>query len=353
MVERTQDLGIYFLDVGQGDATVVLPPEGEGGALVFDCRDDVVVTKLLDHWQVKKLHALILSHLDWDHIAGARQLLRHPGLEIERVQVSLDRELLHRESGGVEAKALLRALVDGHDHGRWEFFGAHRDPRPVAQGADWNLTLLAPEFARTVERETSGSWEDPNRMSSVLRVERAGTVVLVGGDAPLATWAEIPAQERKARVFRIPHHGGRLDDGGVPESWSVDRLYSEVGAEDAAVSVGTRNGYGHPDRDWIAPLLEGACRLRCTQVTERCQVGVCEDAEVHQRNVLAHPFLVEPHWRHCQARGNGSPRKPEVPCAGTVVVSIAPDGRLRIRPEASTHSRVVDDWSNPLCRPSP
>ena len=51
--------------------------------------------------------------------------------------------------------------------------------------------------------------------------------MLIGADAPLLSWSELPSAELRAEAFRIPHHGGALDDGGTPAGWSVRRLYAE------------------------------------------------------------------------------------------------------------------------------
>lgn len=45
----SSDLGVYCLDVGQGDATVVVLPD-DRGAVVFDCHDERVVSQTLQAW---------------------------------------------------------------------------------------------------------------------------------------------------------------------------------------------------------------------------------------------------------------------------------------------------------------
>jgi len=72
------DIGVYSLDVGQGDATIIVLPEG-AGAVVFDCHDERVVSQVLRTWGIATIQAFIISHLDIDHIRGALSFLRsHP-----------------------------------------------------------------------------------------------------------------------------------------------------------------------------------------------------------------------------------------------------------------------------------
>lgn len=347
-------LSVFFLDVGQGDATVVLPPPSEGGAVIFDCRDDHVVGTLLRHWSVERIAAVIASHLDLDHIAGMEQFLKQWESKVDRVFLSSTSDVTDDHPEAKKAKSLLDYVRSRGATPGWEILPSTRDPRPVLNGSDWAVHVLAPSHVTTLDRERTGSWEESNRLSAVLRVSMGDQVLLVGGDAPLATWAALTETDRKAGTFRMPHHGGALDDGGVPVGWNAARLYSEVGADVAVVSVGSLNSHGHPDPDWTrAARRDGKCRLMCTQVTGRCDGGFVERSDEHLKFVLARNHLVEPEWRHGRDHRRRSRDTPvAVPCAGTVVVTLYPDGRRRVAPSADgDHKRVVDQWGTPLCRP--
>jgi len=329
-------LAIFMLDVGQGDGTVVLLPNRN--AVVFDCADDVVLDKLLRHWQVPAIEAFVLSHLDQDHIAGALQFLQTWTGPIGVVALSADRDLTDEHEEARRAKALVdQVKLESQEHDgrgrRWELITNERYHRPLAEGPGWSVRLLAPAHAQNLQREREGAWEDANRYSSILRVEAGGTAMLIGGDAPLISWSALPAAERPAHVFRIPHHGGALDDGVTPDDWNVARLYREVDAKTALVSVGTNNGHGHPREPWVGPITGGgACRMLCTQVTARCHAPFdAVDAEgrdrrdadeiaAQRKRVLQQPEFnhwAEPPWRHLtDRRGDVRRGRLEVPCAG-------------------------------------
>lgn len=362
-------VAVYMLDVGQGDSTVVLLPDAR--VVIFDCADDHVLRALLDGWNTRTIAAFVLSHLDQDHIAGALQFLKGWPHRIEAVYLSVDRDI----SGDHEEAKRAKQLVDHvkeesreRDARRrsWELLPSTRDPRPLASGPDWSVTLLAPAHGQVVQREREGEWEDANRYSSILRVQAGGKAMLIGGDAPLLSWSELPPEELKAEVFRIPHHGGALDDGGVPPGWATDRLYSEVGATTALISVGTNNAHGHPREEWIEPIAGGRCRLLCTQVTPRCHGPFeitgsdgrkardpGEIALQRARVITEHNQWTEPQYRHLTDKRRQVARGLlEVPCAGTVVVKMYLDGRVEIVPvPGGGHEGVVDDWERPLCRP--
>lgn len=45
MAAEGSALSVYFLDVGQGDCTFIVPPEGEGDPIMFDCPDPYVAER--------------------------------------------------------------------------------------------------------------------------------------------------------------------------------------------------------------------------------------------------------------------------------------------------------------------
>jgi beta-lactamase superfamily II metal-dependent hydrolase len=361
-----------MLDVGQGDSTVVLLPDGH--AVVFDCADEHVLTKHLTHWRVPAIEAFILSHLDQDHIGGALGFLQSWAGPVRCVCLSTDRDITDEHDEAKRAIALVDHVREGRKElpgrpRRWEVVPSTRDFRAVAEGHDWSVRLIAPEHAEaSLGRAREGLWEDANRYSSILRIEAGGHTMLVGGDAPLISWSVLSAEERKAQIVRIPHHGGALDDGSVPDGWDAAELYRQVGPETAPVSVGTNNAHGHPTEAWVAPIAGGACAMLCTQITARChpplervdEVGrlqrVPDEIAAQRERVLGLPGFKhwsEPQWRHLTDRRRVILRdRLEVPCAGTVAIALYLDGREpRISPPpGGDHEKLVDTFEKPLCR---
>jgi len=364
-------VAVYMLDVGQGDSTIVLLPDGR--VVIFDCADDHVLLKFLSNWSSPTIAAFVLSHLDQDHIAGALQFLKEYKGDIRTVYVSTDRDVGDEHEEAKRAKELLDYADEQSCDGearvrRWELAPNSRDTRPLVSGAGWSVTLLAPRHGQQIQREREGAWEDANRYSSILRVQAGPNAMLIGGDAPLLSWSELPAEELSAAVLRVPHHGGALDDGGIPAGWDVRRLYREVGAATALISVGTNNAHGHPRKSWVEPVTGGVCRLLCTQVTARCHTPLevagsngqkvrdpIEIEALRRRLFNGHHQWSEPQYRHLTDKHQQVRRGLlEVPCAGTVVVKLCLAGTVEILPaRGGGHERIIDDWSQPLCRPPP
>ena len=67
------NLEIYFIDIGQGDSTLVITPQNKtilidgGGSQTYDVGKNTLIPYLLDR-KVKKLDYIIISHFDEDHV---------------------------------------------------------------------------------------------------------------------------------------------------------------------------------------------------------------------------------------------------------------------------------------------
>ena len=68
-----KDLKIYFIDVGQGDSTLIITPFGKkilidgGGSESYDVGKNILVPYLLDRG-IKTIDYVIISHFDTDHV---------------------------------------------------------------------------------------------------------------------------------------------------------------------------------------------------------------------------------------------------------------------------------------------
>jgi hypothetical protein len=181
----------------------------------------------------------------------------------------------------------------------------------------------------------------------VIRVVRAGTPILIGADATLASWEKLSDAELSAAAIRVPHHGGALDAG---ERWKASReLYQAVGTKHAFISVGTHNAYGHPDPQEIQAMRgSDICRVRCTQLTPRCH----PDPAKLRADALRVAGGVEWPYRH-HARP-GDPVRPaptsECPCAGSMAMWIDPGGKLDgVPPPGGAHERFLKKIAHARC----
>ena len=221
-----------FLDVGQGDATLIKTPDGhtllvDAGPRTdrFDAGRRIVVPYLKRN-QIDRLDGLVLTHAHADHIGGAASILRHIPV----------RQLLLADSS--HGSAMLDETIRVADSS-----GAQirivRTGDAIDLGRDVRVFVLSPSSGLLA----SG---DENDRSIVLRVEYGHTSVLLLGDAEELAEMELVARHRPflaADIVKVGHHGSSTSSHPFfVRNWSGERRESAW----AVVSVGRWNAYGLP-----------------------------------------------------------------------------------------------------------
>ncbi|HEU0024085.1 MAG TPA: ComEC/Rec2 family competence protein, partial [Thermoleophilaceae bacterium] len=224
-------LTVRFLDVGQGDATLIQHPDGT--AVLFDGGPpEAGVTRLLRRAGVSRLALVVATHASRDHHGGLR-----PVLGSFPVDVLLDggdgtgdpefRELLREAAGrGVKHVRAVAPLTLG------------------LAGGDLTVTVVSPP-----PRPPGPPPEDPNPRAVVALVRSGGFDLLLSADAE--SEALLPLALPDVDALKVPHHGSA--DPGLPEA--LERLRPEVGA----IEVGP-NSYGHPAPSTLAALDRAGVR---------------------------------------------------------------------------------------------
>jgi len=80
----SHNLKIYFIDVGQGDSTLIVTPNDKtilidgGGSPTYDVGKNTLIPYLLDR-KIKRLDYVIISHFDEDHVGRTAKSFRGIG----------------------------------------------------------------------------------------------------------------------------------------------------------------------------------------------------------------------------------------------------------------------------------
>ena len=216
-------LTVRFLDVGQGDATLVQHPDGT--AVLFDGGPpEGGVIRLLRRAGVRRLAVVVATHASRDHHGGiAGVLARYP------VGLLLD-------GGDGNADPGFRAVLDE---------AARRGVRRVAAAAPLTLRAggLLIRILSPSPRPPGPAPEDPNLRAVVAVVSSGAFDLLLSADAE--SEALLPLDLPDVEAMKVPHHGSA--DPGLPSV--LDRLRPQV----AAIEVGP-NTYGHPAPSTLAAL---------------------------------------------------------------------------------------------------
>ena len=216
-------LTVHFLDVGQGDATLIQDPGG--AAVLFDGGPpEAGVARLLRKAGVERLAVVVATHASRDHHGGLAEVLRRfpVGVLLDGGDGTADRSFT----------ALLREA-------------ARRGVRRVSATAPLALTFgsLRIRVLSPSPRPPGPAPEDPNPRAVVSVVSSGGFDLLLSADAE--SEALLPLELPDVDAIKVPHHGS--SDPGLPEA--LERLDPEL----AAIEVGP-NTYGHPTPSTLAAL---------------------------------------------------------------------------------------------------
>ena len=207
-------LRLTILDVGQGDAIVIEMPDGRailvdagsGGPMRLDAGERVVAPFLWNRG-ILRLAGIAVTHDDSDHAGGMTAIRRLFAIDEEWAAAAPMAP--HRFGRAVIAPLAASAVP-----------GGRRNDGALVLRVDMGLAsfLLASDIGAVRERE------------------------LVAAGARL-----------ESTVLKVAHHGSRSSTG--PD------LLRAVGPRLAAISVGARNAYGHPDPAVLARLAAGGAQV--------------------------------------------------------------------------------------------
>jgi competence protein ComEC len=233
---------VTFIDVGQGDSILIRLPHRQGSVLIdsggtlpfprqawqkqqrpFDVGRDVVLHELRAA-RVDQLDAVVMTHKDFDHVGGMKQVFA--GVSVKRLVVSA-----YYDPDSDDLKLFREAVQNG--------------ARMTVPGAGDTLQIGSADFdiLSPIDRA-----EESNGNSIVIRTFLGGSHWLFTGDLPVSGEQKIlnrhfPVQ---ADVLKLGHHGSRTSTSA--------RWLKAVHPLIAIVSAGKNNRYGHPHKEIIQRL---------------------------------------------------------------------------------------------------
>ena len=233
-VENTQGFSIHFVDVGQGDCTLVM---SDGMTLLIDAAEnghEFEVLNYLRTMNIDKLDYLVVTHQHSDHIGGIPELLE----EFEADNIIMPRLTKEQTPTNSTYKAFLTAINNSKESGS-KIISAK--PGSVYQLGDASFEILGP---------VTDDCDDINSMSAVTKITYGETTFLVTGDAERDEELEIieNGADLDCDVLRTGHHGSSTS--------SSKEFLNAVTPEICVISCGADNDYGHPHDKAVNRMLK-------------------------------------------------------------------------------------------------
>jgi competence protein ComEC len=210
-------LSVYFLNVGQGDATYIKTSNGDD--ILIDAGKNEAGEAVVDYLTqlgVDDLEVMISTHPDADHVGGLDTVL-------EKFKV----ETVYAPKVSHTTDTFKDFLVAVKNEGL--------TIKEAKAGVTLPLKGITARFVGPVK--TYG--DDLNNWSAVLHLTYGKNTILLTGDAESQSEADMikAMQTLKAEVLKVGHHGSK-------SSTSASFLKA-VSPKYAVISVG-KNSYGHP-----------------------------------------------------------------------------------------------------------
>jgi competence protein ComEC len=216
-----EGLRMTFLDVGQGDATLI--QVGGSAVLVDEGPPEARVADQLRRLGVRRLDALLMTHPSRDNIGGAEEILR-----------TFDVGLV-----------LDPALPFDNPFGRPALAEARRRRIPIDIVRAGRAYRIGGLTLRVVwPNGTATRAAEPNDHATVLLASYGAIDALLPADAE--SNVTLPLRLPPVEIVKVAHHGSK--DAGL------DALLDRIRPTMAIVSVGAHNDYGHPAPSTLAAL---------------------------------------------------------------------------------------------------
>ena len=211
-----QNLEVHFIDIGQGDCTLIMCG---GHAMLIDAGDNdkgTTVQLYLKKRGIESLDYLVLTHPDADHIGGADVVLTK--FDVDTVFMS------YFEKDTKTYEDVVQAL--DYKNMTWQ---TPELGDSYALG-DAFFTILAP----------NDLYEDANNASIAVLLQYGETKFLFTGDCEEEAETDIleNGMDIQADVYQVGHHGSRTA--------SSQDFMDAVEPTYAVISCGEGNDYGHP-----------------------------------------------------------------------------------------------------------
>lgn len=224
---ESEEIRVYFLDVGQGDAILIQSAEN---AVLIDGGEYTAQKALLSYLReagVTTLDFVVATHPHSDHIGGLPEVIG--AFTVNQVlmpDVTHNTESFEKLMDAIEEQNIPLTVATAGE---------------VYTAGPIRLEVLAP---------SGGGYEDLNDYSLVMRMPYGGTAFMFTGDAGHLSEREMldSDYDLRANVLKAGHHGSNTATG--------ESFLTAVAPAAVVISCGKDNSYGHPHAGTLKKLAD-------------------------------------------------------------------------------------------------
>ena len=252
-----RDLKIYFIDVGQGDSTLIVTPSNKtilidgGGSKTYDVGKNTLEPYLLDR-KIKKIDYAIISHYDQDHCDGVLYILQN--MKVENVIIGKqikDSDNYNKFIRIVKEKGINVHIVS--------------DGKRLNIEKNLYFDILWPDMGNKINENVL------NNNSLICKLVYKKFSILFTGDIEEIAEKAILKKYKdskllKSTILKVAHHGSKTS--------SSKEFISAVNPQIALIGVGSNNKFGHPSDITIENLKSINCKLYRTDTDGEISITV-------------------------------------------------------------------------------
>ncbi len=270
------ELRIHFLDIGQGDCTLIELPDGK--TMLIDGGDgrsetEKTILRYLNALDIGTLDYMVATHTDGDHCGGLAEIVRNKKIIAAYLPPV-------KETSNTEYAALYAELLKENCTVE---IATRKTQLSVLEGSyPYTLSFLYP-LIDSAEEENLAKYGD-NTHSSVLWLDYKGASALFMGDAPFETENRLLFDSQmevlsvygvdlaSTELLKIAHHGSKY-------STSLEFL-QYMNVEKAFISCGENNLYGHPTDEVLQRLKTVNAEIYRTDLSGTVMVTISENGDL-------------------------------------------------------------------------
>lgn len=220
-------LKIYFIDVGQGDSTLIVTPKNkkiliDGG----EGKTNVLFQYLLDR-RINKIDYIIISHFDSDHCNGLIEIIEK--MRVENIVMS------KQSKESEEYKKILEIIKQ-------------KNIKVSSVKAEDKIIIEKNLYTKILNPAEKFEFQDLNNNAIVAKLVYKNFSMLFTGDIEKAeeNLAKKYKNELKSTILKVAHHGSKTS--------TSEEFLKYVEPQIALIGVGENNNFGHPNQITIEKL---------------------------------------------------------------------------------------------------